>query len=378
MAAERIRNHVFTKTNKELNMEVAVLGAGGMGRGAIKVLLNRCPQVTSVRVYDIDPQKLAGFRDQQRVTVCSRLEDALLPPVKLAYITASNDAHMPLAMAAFNAGKAVLCEKPIATTLADSATLVQLAQSRGLYFQIGFELRYSKLYVQIKDWIDMGLLGDVVNTHCLYCASEFHGKGSWRNSLLTGGSMFGEKLCHYVDLPRWWVGSAVTEVYSACAPNTVPYFEVRDNYHTTYRFANGAVSQLSFVMHLGETFAGDPLQNTIDQQQDDGHELRYMVLGTKGAAATDVFRRTIRRWEFGDSPTNMTSSLVERLTWDGKDDGRYFHDTATQLVDVVSRVAAGLPPHTPARDALETMRLVFAADLSADQQRVVRMSELPN
>jgi len=44
--------------------------------------------------------------------------------------------------------------------------------------------------------------------------------------------MFGEKLSHYVDLPRWWVGSPVTEVHSVCAPNLVPYYEVRDNYYT--------------------------------------------------------------------------------------------------------------------------------------------------
>ena len=38
--------------------------------------------------------------------------------------------------------------------------------------------------------------------------------------------MFGEKLSHYVDLPRWWIGSPVVEVYATCAPNIVPYMEV--------------------------------------------------------------------------------------------------------------------------------------------------------
>ena len=357
-------------------MEACVLGMGGMGHGATKVMTRRCPEVDRVRVYDIDPAKTSDLRDKPGVEVCDTLDRALAPEVKFVYITSSNAAHHPLAMAAFDAGKAVLCEKPIATTVADATEMVETAERKGLFFQIGFECRYSLLYKQVKDWIDRGLLGDVINTHCLYCASEFHGKGSWRNQLDTGGSMFGEKLCHYVDLPRWWIGSRVTDVYTACAPNTVPYFDVRDNYHTTYRFENGAVSHLTFVMHLGETFGGDPLQNVIDQQQDDGHELRYMILGTKGAAATDVFKRSIRRWAFGDSPERMTSTLVERLTWDGSQDGKYFHDTGTQLKDVVRRVANGEPPMTPARDALETMLLVFAADVSADEQRVVELDEL--
>jgi predicted dehydrogenase len=54
--------------------------------------------------------------------------------------------------------------------------------------------------------------------------------------------MFAEKLCHYVDLPRWWIGSRVTQVHSVSAPNLASPPGVRDNYHTTYRFANGAVT----------------------------------------------------------------------------------------------------------------------------------------
>jgi predicted dehydrogenase len=101
-----------------------------------------------------------------------------------------------------------------------------------------------------------------------------------------------------------------------------------------------------------------------------------MVIGTKGAAATDVFNRTLKRWEFGDSEKSMTSKLVETRTWDCKEDHLYFHDTNTQAVDIVRRVHEGLPPATPARDAFETMRLVFAAEASADENRVISMSEI--
>ena len=53
------------------------------------------------------------------------------------------------------------------------------AERRGLFFQVGFELRYSKLYAKIKEWADAGLLGEIVNTHCLYGSSAW-GKGIWR------------------------------------------------------------------------------------------------------------------------------------------------------------------------------------------------------
>jgi predicted dehydrogenase len=279
-------------------------------------------------------------------------------------------------MAALRAGKAVMCEKPIATTLADASEMVEEAEKRGLFFQIGFELRYSKLYTMVKDWIDQGVLGDVMNTQCTYICSEFHHKGSWRNKLATGGGMFGEKLSHYVDLPRWWIGSRVTEVYSVCAPNVIPYYEVRDNYHTSYKFENGAVSQLTFHMAVGETFDGDPLRDHIEQQKEDGHALRYLIVGTKGAASVDVFHRRIKRWEFGDSPECMTSKWVEDITWDPKEDQEYYHNTQGQNLDFIKRVLAGQPPMTPARDAYETMKVVEAAELSADLGKPISLDTI--
>ena len=187
--------------------------------------------------------------------------------------------------------------------------------------------------------------------------------------------MFGEKLSHYVDLPRWWIGAPVTEIYSASAPNVVPYYRVHDNENVIYKFENGAVSSLSFVMYVAQSAGGDPLQ-TSDKKENGGVELTYLITGTRGAAATNVVERSLRRWEFGDSPTRMTSTLAETLTWQPEEDTRYYHDSYTQNEDIVRRVVNGLPPAIAPRDALETMRLCFAADLSAETGRVVRLDEL--
>lgn len=353
-------------------MKAAVLGIGGMGMGAMSVCRDS-GLLDGVIGVDVDARRIA-HAVKQGFEATDNLKKALADKkVGLVFVTASNNAHKPLVLAALNAGKAVMCEKPIATTLDDAREMVELSERKDLFFQIGFELRYSKLYMQIKEWIDQGLLGQVMNTHCYYICSEFHGKGSWRNKLSSGGGMFGEKLSHYVDLPRWWIGAPATEVYSACAPNVIPYYEVRDNYHTTYRFSNGAVSQLTFHMAVGETFAGDPLRDYIEQQQEDGHALRYLIVGTKGAASTDVFFRKLKRWEFGDSPKCMTSKLVENLTWDLKEDQVYYHNSNGQNIEIIKQVLAGRPPHFPARDAYETMRLVEATERSADTGEIIKM-----
>lgn len=346
-----------------------------MGMGVIHTCKNS-GLLEGVIGYDISEERIDHAKNEG-FDATHDLEKILRDPsVGLVFVTASNEAHKPLVMAALKAGKAVMTEKPIATTLEDSKAMVEEAEKRGLFFQVGFELRYSKLYMIVKEWIDQGLLGNVMNSHCYYICSEFHHKGSWRNKRSSGGGMFGEKLSHYVDLPRWWIGSQVTEAYSVCAPNVIPYYEVRDNFNTSYKFANGAVSQLTFHMAVGETFAGDPLRDHIEQQKEDGHALRYLIVGTKGAVSTDVFYRRIKRWEFGDSPECMTSKWVEDITWDPKEDQEYYHNTAGQNLDIIKRVLAGQPPKTPARDAYETMKLVEAAELSADQGKPVDLNSI--
>ena len=276
-------------------------------------------------------------------------------------------------MASLEAGKAVMCEKPIATTLEDSRLMVEEAEKRGLFFQIGFELRYSRLYSKVKQWIDDGLLGEIVNIHCCYICSEFHHKGSWRNKLATGGSMFGEKLSHYVDLPRWWTGSDVVDVYSACSLTS---FLIKRTIITIQHIVCQRRCQPFDLPYGGwRDFDGDPLQGQIDQQKEDGHALRYLVVGTKGAASTDVFNRRlnagIRRFsEVSDQ------QLGGRYSWTHKEDGEYYHNGSDQNIDIIKRVLAGQPPRTPARDAFETMRVVEAAELSADTGRIVQMSDV--
>lgn len=359
-------------------MKIAIVGAGLMGQ-TVAEHLQVHPDAAAHTVVAVDTSReaLDALRQKHDIETTTDLDAVLRDPqVNLVMITATNDAHRMLAEKAILAGKAVMCEKPIATTLEDAHAIVELAEQRGAFLQIGFELRYSKLFTCVKDWIDAGLLGTVVNSHCFYTITEYWGKKSWRAINGPSGGMFAEKLSHYVDLPRWWTGSQVTEVHSACSPNIVPYFEIHDNYHTTFRFENGAVGHLTFMMGPPETFVGNPLIDALDKQKDDGHNLRYLVVGTHGAAATSVFDRSIKRWQFTPGEDQFTSKLVENVTWPKEEDHFYFHNTTDQTYDVIRRVEQNLPPATPARDAYETMKLVFAAEQSANTQQTVRIADV--
>jgi predicted dehydrogenase len=362
--------------SKSNAIRVAILGGGQMGENVIRHLADS-PWVRNITVFDRHPERMALLKQRHGTETAESLERVLQDPeIKLVFITASNNAHKDLTIAALEAGKAVMCEKPMATTLADAQAMVEAAERTKGFLQVGFELRYSHLYTKVKDWIDQGLLGRVLNTHCMYCSSAWGRHDVWRANSKTSGGMFGEKLSHYVDLPRWWIGDQVEEVYASCAPNVISYYQVHDNFHCTYRFKSGAVSHLTFMMGPAATFKGDPLQNAVSQQAGDGHMLRYMIYGEKGAAETDVFPRTIKRWEFGEDEYGQTSKWVQTETWSPEQDFSYFHNTHDQAHDIVRRVAEGEPPTINPQDAMETTRLCCAAELSAIEKRPVRLEEL--
>jgi len=339
--------------------------------------LQTCPDVKNLVAYDPDPAALeetrrecgvAGYRSLDRI-----LDDE---SVKLVFVTASNAAHKELVLSALEAGKAVMCEKPMATTLEDSREMAEAASRLNGFLQVGFELRYSHLYKTIKRWIDGGRLGQVRNIHCTYICCEYWGRDSWRVRRQQGGSMFGEKLSHYVDLPRWWAGAEIEEVHSIASPNVVPYYEIRDNYHTSCKFAGGAVSHLAFMMPFASTVENDPLIERLEQQKDLGHELRYLIMGSGGAAETNLFHRTIKRWTFQETAKGFSSELVETLTWEPEQDHFYFHNTHDQSHDIVRRVRDGLPPAISPWDALETMKVCEAADRSIDQGGPIQLADL--
>ena len=229
--------------------------------------------------------------------------------------------------------------------------------------------------MRAKQWIDEGKIGNVVNIQTRYFCCEFHRKNNWRSNS-TGSFLIGEKLSHYLDLQRWFMGSEVESVYSVSAPKVVSYFHHRDNHNITTKFKNGGVGVLNFIMYAAESYHADPLQDTLTKQSDDGHDLSYLIVGTKGAIETDVFRRRIRRWEFSYVDDGLESKIVETETYPKEVDQVWIHNTKGQNIRIAELIANGARPEVSPLDAFETMKLCFAAERSEDTGKIVLLSEL--
>ena len=94
-------------------IKVAVLGSGQMGENVVRHL-GDSPLVRNITVFDRHPERMEALKHRHRVGTADSLERVLQDPdIRLVFITASNNAHKELAIAALEAGKAVMCEKPM-------------------------------------------------------------------------------------------------------------------------------------------------------------------------------------------------------------------------------------------------------------------------
>ena len=84
------------------------------------------------------------------------------PEIDAVSVCAANYAHAALSIQALKAGKHVLCEKPMATTLADCEAMVECAKKNGKFLMIGHNQRLAKAHMEAKRLIDAGLIGDII------------------------------------------------------------------------------------------------------------------------------------------------------------------------------------------------------------------------
>ncbi len=199
---------------------VGLVGSGNMGRAVAKMLVEASPATTIRAIYDPDPyaivesRKIFGDEFVEKDSLESLLE---CEDVEWVMIASWNKFHAEQTIAAFAAGKHVFCQKPLAMTLDECLGMRDAAQRSGRHFVIGFNLRYSPHYRNIKERLDSGEIGEIVSFEFNETLDFNHGgfiMGDWRRYTENAGSHLLEKCCHDIDLANWMVGSRARRVAS--------------------------------------------------------------------------------------------------------------------------------------------------------------------
>ncbi|MCD2195823.1 Gfo/Idh/MocA family oxidoreductase [Actinomycetospora endophytica] len=139
---------------------VGVVGYGYWGSKHVRVL-NGLPDV-EVIVIDADPTRLVeAQRVHGPVRVATSLDDCL-DDLDAVVVAAPPGAHAALATTALDAGKGVLVEKPLATSVADAEAMVELARTRGACLMVGHTFEYNPAVWKLKEIVDSGELGRIL------------------------------------------------------------------------------------------------------------------------------------------------------------------------------------------------------------------------
>ena len=193
-------------------IRLGVIGAGGFGLFA----LQQFTQVPGVQLVGMS----GTFREAARA-VASRfgienIEDTAYllrrDDVDLVYIATPPALHHPQALAALEAGKHVIVEKPLAVTLRQADELIEVARAGGRLVVANLMQRYNPLFDQVRQLIESRILGEVLHgTFENYASDENLPEGHWFWDRAMSGGILVEHGVHFFDLFDGWLGPGRVE-----------------------------------------------------------------------------------------------------------------------------------------------------------------------
>jgi len=280
------------------------------------------------------------------------------PDIHVVDICTPHPLHPDQAVAAAEAGKHLLIEKPISLSFADAKRVKKAIEKAKVKACVCFEVRFSAQFSMIRSVVEQGLLGDIHYGEVDY----YHGIGPWYGQFEwnvkkdMGGSSLLTAGCHALDALLMFIRSPVEEVTTYATTSRSPVFEPYEYPTTTttiLRFRDGQVGKCASVIDCFQPYyfhthlvgsLGSLLDNRIYTEKLPG--------------------MTKARW----------STLETALVDSGDVSDHPYQPQFQAFVDSIK--SDTVMPQTDFDTAYESHRVAFAADLSAAEGRPVKLSEL--
>jgi UDP-N-acetyl-2-amino-2-deoxyglucuronate dehydrogenase len=258
---------------------VGIAGAGTIGAVHAGVLdeLQGARLVAVAEAREVTGRKLA---EAHGVEWHAGLEELLArPDVDVVVICTPSGLHPDQAVAAALAGKHVITEKPMATTLEGADRMIYACREAGVTLSVIFQYRFNRDTLRLKRAVEAGLFGRPVLgnafVHWHRTQAYYEERGGWRGTrALDGGGALMNQSIHAVDLLQWILGP----VESICgyAETLAHDIEAEDTASAALRFASGALGTI---------------QGTTSAHRDS--PLRLEIRGTEGSATLEGSRLTL-------------------------------------------------------------------------------------
>lgn len=327
-------------------LSVGMIGAGGIAQSHLQgIEVN--DNIRAVAVMDIDAERARSTAAEYGARAYTDLEGILKDPeVEAVHICTVHNAHADQVVAAAQAGKHVLVEKPMALSVADCDRMIAACEAAGVVLMVGQVMRYYPVNQKIKALIaegEIGAVGHMIRRRYSYFNPTKEGSGyrPWYIDVNVGGICvlycFGP---HEFDILPWYVNSPVVRMYAQGSESTELYRGQRDSYSMMMTHKNGAISTLTQTV-VSHTSAHDT-----------------HIIGGKGSMFLTNQSLTLNGKEVSFEANSNRAGMPNQI--------REFADCCLN----------GKTPDASGRSVRHTMAVIEAAKLSAERNAPVDLSEL--
>jgi len=336
---------------------VCLIGAGRAGQVHANSIVQHVPSAQLAAIVEQNPEVLRAAGEECGVTArFASLEEALEHSGFDAVVIATPTiTHKALALLAASHGKHVLCEKPMALTIAECDEMIAAAARHGVALQVGFMRRFDPEFEAAAARIQAGEIG-----RPMLIKSLTHGPGLpplWARDLRISNGMLAEVNSHDWDTTRWLVGSNPARVYAEVANFkgedrgvATPHFY--DTALVQIRFENGAIGSISGVC---------PCEY--------GYDARVEVVGERG-----ILQIGDLRGQAVVICTNRDQGLITPVyrTWPE----RFAEAYVREMKHFLECVRTGASPRAGGEEGRWALAGVLAATSSFLEQRPVALAEV--
>ena len=299
--------------------------------------LQTIPNVELVGIYDAVVDTGKEMADRYNTTFFESAEALLAEGLDGVIICSENLYHRPLVELAAGKTGAILCEKPIATTMADGQAMIDICAETKTKLQIAFPVRYSPTVLHLKNALDRNAFGRVYAAKCTNHGSM---PGGWFvDQELAGGGAVIDHTVHVIDVLRWFWKTEVTEVYAEIGDSLLhPGLGIDDAGMLSFTLANGVYGTLDTSWSRPSSYPtwGD---------------VKIEIVGDLGEVQLDAFEQHV----------SVSSNATGTTSW-----ANYGSNMDLGLVrDFVEMIRTDREPSVTGADGLRAMEVALAAYESA-------------
>lgn len=260
-------------------------------------------------------------------------------------ITSNNAQHAEIAIECARRGKHILCEKPIATNIADAQAMIRAARENKVTLMTAFPVRFSPVIAETKKLIESGEIGRVLGA----CTTN-HGTmpGGWFiEKEKSGGGAVMDHTVHVVDVLRWMLNDEVSEVYAEYGTR-LHDIKIDDVGQLIFRFKKGTIASLDTSWSRPKSF---PIWGDV----------KIELRGEKQNVALDCFPQQVNLYD-DTAMRHSGYNLGEDLD-------------ALMIAEFLSAVRENREPLVTGEDGLRAMEVALTA-YEAGRSRKLQKLEL--